>query len=72
MTAAKRLADRYAPVVRLVEQKEPCAHGEPYDPTNVHVVLGNADVALHGPWDTTNIDKVAPTAEDLSQGLFAY
>jgi len=66
------LAQRYAPVVRLVEQKEPCGHGEPYVPTNVNLVLGNAEVALRGPWDTTNVVKVAPTAADLSRGLFGY
>jgi hypothetical protein len=66
------LAKRYAPVVRLVEQKEPCRHGEPYVPTNVNLVLGNPGVALRGPWDKTNIIKVAPTARDLSRGLFDY
>jgi hypothetical protein len=66
------LAERYAPVVRLVEQSEPCKHGEPFAPTNVSLVLGNPDVALRGPWDKTNIIKVAPTAQDLSRGLFGY
>jgi hypothetical protein len=69
---AVELAQRYAPVVRLVEQLEPCGHGEPYEPANVDDVLGTADVALRGPWDTTSIFKVAPTARDLSQGLFGY
>jgi hypothetical protein len=66
------LAERYAPVVRLVEQKEPCQHGEPYMPTDVNLVLGNPDVAFRGPWDRTNIIKVAPTGTDLAQGLFDY
>jgi hypothetical protein len=66
------LAQRYAPVVRLVEQKEPCKHGEAYHPTDVNLVLGNPEVALRGPWDRTNIIKVAPTAKDLSNGLFDY
>jgi hypothetical protein len=66
------LAERYAPVVRLVSQSEPCAHGEPYQPTNVDLVLGSPDIALRGPWDRTNIIKVAPTGEDLSDGLFDY
>jgi hypothetical protein len=70
--APAELAQRYAPVVRLVQQTEQCGHGEPYVPTNVNLVLGNPDVALRGPWDRTNISKVAPTAQDLSQGLFAY
>jgi hypothetical protein len=38
----------------------------------VNLVLGNPDVAFHGPWDKTNIIKVAPTAKDLSRGLFDY
>src|SRR6266550_3463375 len=66
----KELALRYAPVVRLVKQTEPCGQGEPFEPTSVDVVLGNPDVALHGPWSGPNIVKVAPTAEDLSQGRF--
>jgi hypothetical protein len=66
------LAEKYSPVVRLVAQPEPCGHGEPYDPTDVRSVLGNSDVALRGPWDTTNIVKVAPTARDLEAGLLGY
>ena len=69
---APQLADRYAPVIRLVEQKEPCGHGEPYEPTDVDVVLGSPDVSLRGPWDSTNIVKIAPTARDLASGLFGY
>jgi hypothetical protein len=45
----KTLALRYAPVVRLVEQDEPCARGEAYEPTDVNLVLGSDDVALRGP-----------------------
>jgi hypothetical protein len=69
---AQELALRYAPVVRLVKQAEPCGHGEPYQPTNPNVVLGNDEVALRGPWDTTNIVKVGPTAADISVGLARY
>ena len=58
--------------MRLVEQQEPCGHGEPYDPVNVDVVLGNDAVALRGPWAASNVVKVAPTAHDLSAGLFGY
>ena len=46
----QQLADRYAPVVRLVAQDKPCAHGEPYEPSDVNLVLGSPDVALRGPW----------------------
>jgi hypothetical protein len=66
------LAQRYAPVVRLVEQEKPCGHGEAFVPTDVDLVLGNSDVALRGPWDRTNIIKVGPTATDLERGLFEY
>jgi hypothetical protein len=66
------LALRYSPVVRLVAQSEPCARGEAFEPANVDLVLGNPGVALHGPWNRTNIVKVAPTAQDLSLGLFEY
>jgi hypothetical protein len=66
------LAERYAPVLRLVKQEESCKRGEAYRPTNVNLVLGNPDVAFRGPWDKTNLIKVAPTGEDLSRGLFGY
>ncbi len=68
----QRLAQRYAPVIRLVEQEEPCHHGEAYEPTDVDLVLGNPDVAFRGPWDTTNLIKVAPTADDLSRAPSDY
>ena len=71
-SAAQTLSDRYAPVVRLVAQSEPCGHGEPYPPENVDAVLGNPSVALRGPWSGSNLVKVAPTADDLGQGLFGY
>ena len=66
------LAERYAPVVRLVEQARPCGHGEAFQPTNVDLVLGNPDVALRGPWSGANIVKVGPTAQDLADGRFEY
>jgi hypothetical protein len=69
---AQTLALRYSPVVRLVAQSEPCAHGEAYEPTDVNLVLGNPGVALHGPWNSVSVVKVAPTAGDLSHGLFGY
>ena len=68
----RALAERYAPVVRLVSQDEPCAHGEAFQPTGVNLVLDNPDVAFRGPWDRTNIIKVAPTGDDLGRGLFDY
>jgi hypothetical protein len=70
--AGRALAERYAPVVRIVEQAQPCGHGEPYVPTNVSLVLDNPDVAFRGPWDKSNLIKVAPTAADLGRGRFGY
>lgn len=66
------LAEAYAPVVRLHEPSDPCGPGEPYQPTDVDAVLDNQEVALRGPWDTTNIVEVAPGADDLRRGLPGY
>jgi hypothetical protein len=66
------LADRYAPVLRLVAQQTPCGAGEPYAPIDVDKVLGNDQVALRGPWSGSNLVKVAPTGEDISSGLPNY
>src|SRR5680860_287024 len=42
---ARRLAERFSPVVTIREQPEPCdTTGEPYLPVPVDVVLGNPDV----------------------------
>ena len=68
----QELAQRYAPVVRLVAQPEQCEHGEPFEPIDVDLVLGNPEVALHGSWNQTAVLKVGPTANDLSAGLFDY
>ncbi len=60
------LAERFAPAVRLVEQAEPCGHGEPYDPLDVDLLLdGEPTVALRGPWNATDLVKIAPSADDL-------
>jgi len=69
---ARALAQRYAPIVRLQAQPEPCGHGEPYQPTDVAALLGDDEVALRGPWDRAHIVKIGPTAEDLGAGLFGY
>jgi hypothetical protein len=70
--AEASLADRYAPVVRIVSQEEPCGAGEPYVPVDVDAVLGNDQVALRGPWQESNLVRVAPTASDLAAGLPNY
>jgi hypothetical protein len=66
------LAHMYSPIVRLKEQPNSCRIGEPYTPTDVDLLMGNDEVALRGPWDRTNIVKVAPRAGDLARGLFGY
>jgi hypothetical protein len=66
------LARTYAPVVRLKEQPGSCRIGEPYKPVDVARLMRNDEVALRGPWDTTNIVKVAPSDRDLARGLFDY
>ena len=67
----KALAERFAPVVRLVEQPEECGPGEPYEPTDVDVFFDEPTVALRGPWRPTDLVKIAPSAEDLV-GRYQY
>jgi hypothetical protein len=43
------LAERFAPVVRLVEQEEDCGPGEPYEPTDVELLFDEPTVAFRGP-----------------------
>ena len=59
------LARKYSPVVRLVEQAEPCGPGEPYVPLDVDVLFGEPTVALRGPWSPTDLVKIGPAATDL-------
>lgn len=62
----KALAERFAPVVRLVEQAEECGPGEPYDPLDVEVLLASEPtVALRGPWNRTDLVEIGPEATDL-------
>ena len=65
------LANRYAPVVRLVSHTD-CSPGKPYMPIDVDALFGEPTVALRGPWGNGDLVKIAPTAKDLSQGLFEY
>jgi hypothetical protein len=66
----RALAERYAPVVRLVSRTD-CAPGRPYQPINVDVLFDEPTVALRGPWGA-DLVKIGPTAEDLSKGLYDY
>jgi hypothetical protein len=60
----QRLAEKYAPIVELKTQTEPCSSdGEPYRPVPVDVVLGRSDVELVD--SNGKVLKTAPTAADL-------
>jgi hypothetical protein len=61
----KALADLHAPIVRIVEQTEECGHGEPFVPTNVDLLFDEPTVALRGPWNPTDLVKIAPSAKDV-------
>ena len=66
------LAERYAPVVRLVEQLEECGPGEPYEPLNVDLLFDEPTVALRGPWGGGDLVEIGPAADDLAGGLYEY
>jgi hypothetical protein len=59
------LAEKYAPVVRLVEQRDVCDYGEPFIPTDIDLVLDEPTVALRGPWNRTDLVEIGPSADDL-------
>jgi hypothetical protein len=61
----QQLADRYAPIAALAEQKKPCEKGEAWSPTTVDIVLDNPEVTLRGPAEGSPVVKRAPTAADL-------
>ena len=66
------LALRYAPLVRVRSQDEPCGDGEPYLPVDVDTIMSNDGVALRGPWSTDDLIDVAPSATDIRAGLSGY
>jgi hypothetical protein len=65
------LAKRYEPVVRLVADTGACDTDKPYLPIDVNLLFGEPTVALRGPWGN-DLVKIAPTAKDLSKGLYEY
>ncbi len=65
------LAERFAPIVRIVEQDEECGHGEPFVPTDIDRLLGQDTVALRGPWNASDLVEIGPVAKDLV-GRFEY
>jgi hypothetical protein len=66
------LAERYAPVVRLVEQAEECGPGEPYEPLDVDLLFDEPTVGLRGPWGGGDLVEIGPAAENLVGGLYEY
>ena len=66
------LAQRYAPIVRLVAHSGECGPGDPYVPIDVKELFGEPTVALRGPWRGGNLVTIAPKASDLAQGLYEY
>jgi hypothetical protein len=66
------LAERYAPVVRLVAQAEECGYGEPYRPMDVDALFGEPTVALRGPWTEGDLVRIGPSARELSGALYEY
>jgi hypothetical protein len=67
----RALAERHAPIVRLVEQAEECGPGEPYRPIDVDLLFDEPTVSLRGPWNPVDLVEIGPTAEDLA-GLYEY
>ena len=67
----RALAERYAPVVRLVAGDEGCGPGVRYVPIDVNHLFGEPTVALRGPWGN-DLVEIAPTAKDLGRGLWGY
>jgi hypothetical protein len=63
------LADKYAPVLMLVEQTKSCGPGEPYRPSDVSVMFDNPTIALRGPWTPRDLVDVGPSQDDVSVGL---
>ena len=61
----RALAEKYAPVVRVVEQQDVCSYGEPFVPTDIDLLLDEETVALRGPWNVTDLVEIGPTADDL-------
>ncbi len=68
--AERDLLAKYQPYFRFTEFEE-CGPSS-YRPMDVTTLLDNRQVVLRGPWDRVNVVKIAPAAEDLSDGLPGY
>jgi hypothetical protein len=60
------LAERFAPVVRIVEQAVQCEYGEAYGPVDVDILFDEPTVALRGPWKSADLVEIGPSAADLA------
>jgi hypothetical protein len=67
----RALAERYAPVVRLVAGHEGCGPDLHYVPIDVDSILGEPTVGLRGAWGN-DLVRIAPTARTLGRGLYGY
>jgi hypothetical protein len=65
LTDERALAEKYAPVVRIVEQQDVCGYGEPFIPTDIDLLLDEPTVALRGPWNVIDLVEIAPSADAL-------
>ena len=65
------LAERYAPVVRLVLHAQDCGSGKSYVPIDVDALLDEPTVSLRGPWGP-DLVKIAPAASDLTAARYEY
>jgi hypothetical protein len=66
--AARQLAERYSPVVRMQLDSSRCEEGEQFQPTDIDAVLDNQQVALRGPWRPPDLITTQPQGKDLGLG----
>lgn len=71
-TDEQRLAERYAPVIKLSELQASCDEGNIYKPTDVNNVFDQSTVALRGPWNPYDLVAIGPSSRDVSSGLLGY
>lgn len=67
----RALAERYAPVVRLVEGTDSCGPDLRYVPIDVALLFDEPTVALRGPWGS-DLVRIGPNVAELGRGLYAY
>jgi len=67
----RALAQRYAPVLRLVVSGKGCGPDLHYVPIDVNDLFGEPTVALRGPWGN-DLVEIAPKAKELGRGLYNY